>query len=107
VSAGSLIASLGGEGMRLGVVLAMLGGGVVAAPLAAYVVRWLPARLLGVAVGALLLTTNVGEFASWTNLGAARWALYGLVPVLVAAAALRPRLSHRWHVKVHRSQATT
>jgi uncharacterized membrane protein YfcA len=107
VSAGSLIASLGGEGMRLGIVLAMLGGGVIAAPLAAYVVRWLPARLLGVAVGALLLTTNVGEFASWTNLGAARWALYGLVPVLVAAAAFRPRLSQRRGVKVHESEATT
>jgi uncharacterized protein len=107
VSAGSLIASLGGEGMRLGVVLAMLGGGVVAAPLAAFVVRWLPARLLGLAVGALLLTTNVREIASWTSLGTTRWALYGFVPVFVAAAAFRPRLSQRWDVKVHGSEATT
>jgi uncharacterized membrane protein YfcA len=107
VSAGSLIASLGGEGMRLGVVLAMLAGGVAAAPLAAFVVRWLPARLLGLAVGALLLATNVGEIAGWTNLGAARWALYGLVPALVAAAAFRPRLSQRWDVKVRESKATT
>jgi hypothetical protein len=61
-----------------------------------------------VAVGALLLTTNVGEIASWANLGTARWALYGLVPVLVAAAALRPRLSQQRDVKVqHESEATT
>jgi uncharacterized membrane protein YfcA len=107
VSAGSLVASLGGEGLRLGVVLAMLGGGVVAAPLAAFVVRWLPARLLGLAVGALLLTTNVREIANWAGLGTSRWALYGLVPVVVAAAALRPRLSQRADVELQRSDATT
>lgn len=107
VSAGSLIASLGGEGIDLGVVLAMLGGGVVAAPLAAFVIRWLPARLLGLAVGALLLTTNVREIANWASLGTSRWALYGFVPVFVAAAAYRPRLSQRWGVKLQGSEATT
>jgi uncharacterized protein len=107
VSAGSLVASLGGEGLRLGVVLAMLGGGVVAAPLAAFVVRRLPARLLGLAVAALLLTTNVREIASWTGLGTSRWALYALVSVFVAAAALRPRLSQRSDVELQRSEAST
>jgi uncharacterized protein len=107
VSAGSLVASLGGEGLRLGVVLAMLGGGVVAAPLAAFVVRWLPARLLGLAVGALLLATNVREIASWTSLGAGRWALYALVLLFVAAAAFRPRLRQRSDVELQGSQATT
>jgi hypothetical protein len=105
VSAGSLIGSLGGEGIDVGVVLAMLGGGVVAAPLAAFVIRWLPARLLGLAVGALLLTTNVREIANWASLETGRWALYGFIPVFVAAAAYRPRLSRWWSVK--RSEATT
>jgi uncharacterized protein len=107
VSAGSLVASLGGEGLRLGVVLAMLAGGVVAAPLAAFAVRWLPARLLGLAVGALLLTTNVREIASWTSLGAGRWVLYGLVLLFVAAAAFRPRLRRRSDVELQGSHATT
>ena len=69
----------------------MLGGGVLAAPLAAMVVRHIPARALGVAVAGLLLATNVRELSTWADLGPVRWAAYGLVGVLVAAAALRPR----------------
>jgi uncharacterized membrane protein YfcA len=99
VSAGSLIASLGSEGIDVGVVLAMLGGGVVAAPLAAFVIRWLSARLLGLAVAALLLTTNVREIANWASLETSRWTLYGFVPVVVAAAAYRPRLAQWWSIK--------
>ena len=52
VSASSIIASFGGDGFELSVVVAMLLGGVVAAPLAALVVRRMPARPIGLAVGA-------------------------------------------------------
>jgi hypothetical protein len=95
VSAGSLFAALGGDGVALGTVGAMLAGGVVAAPLAAAAVRRLPARLLGVAVGALLLTTNVRELARWAQLGPARWPAYAAVAAAVGLAALRPRLARR------------
>jgi uncharacterized membrane protein YfcA len=91
VSAGSLIASLGGEGIDVKIVIAMLLGGALAAPLAAMVIRRLPARALGVAVGGLLLSTNVRELSGWGDLGIERWACYGLVIAFVTLAALRPR----------------
>jgi uncharacterized membrane protein YfcA len=56
-SAGFLV-GLGGEGVNAGYVLALMAGGVVAAPLAAYAVRRLDASVLGVVVGTLLLVTN-------------------------------------------------
>lgn len=95
VSVGSLITSTGGGGVDLGVVLAMLGGGVVAAPLAAYVVRYLPARLLGLAVAGLLLLTQSRELASQLVLPGSRWIAYLGIPVVVVLAALRPRLTRR------------
>jgi len=93
VSAASLIGSLGGAGLEVGVVLAMLTGGMVAAPMAAYVVRFLPARLLGLAVAGLLLTTQARELAGRFDLGASRWLVYAAIPPVLVAAALRPRLS--------------
>lgn len=93
VSAASLIGSLGGAGLEVGVVLAMLTGGMVAAPMAAYVVRFLPARLLGLAVAGLLLTTQARELATYFDLGASRWFVYAAIPPVLLAAARRPRLS--------------
>jgi len=93
VASGTLLASIGGGDLDGGVVLAMLLGGVLAAPLAAYVVRFLPPRPLGLAVATLLMLTNIRELAGWADLGAGRWILYGLVPVVVTIAALRPRWS--------------
>ena len=90
VAAGSLVGSLGGAGLRVGVVLAMLAGGLVAAPIAAHVVRYLPPRGLGLAVAGLLLVTQVRELAGWLELGDARWGAYAAVPVMLAGAALRP-----------------
>jgi hypothetical protein len=49
---------LGGEGIEAPLVLAILAGGVVAAPLAAWLVRHADASVLGVVVGTLLLITN-------------------------------------------------
>jgi uncharacterized membrane protein YfcA len=95
VSAGSLIASIGGDGLELEVLLAMLVGGLVAAPLAALVIRFIPARDIGLAVAALLLVTNTRELANEAELGDAVWAVYGVIALLVAAAALRPRLAAR------------
>ena len=49
-SIGFLI-GLGAAGINWGFALALLVGGVIAAPLAAYLVKVAPAHLLGVAVG--------------------------------------------------------
>lgn len=48
--------------------LALLAGGVIAAPIAAYLVRILPARVLGVAAGGLIVVTNSKTIAE--SLGA-------------------------------------
>lgn len=56
-SLGFLMA-LGSAGINVGFVVALLAGGVVAAPLAAWLVKHLPARVLGVAAGGLILVTN-------------------------------------------------
>lgn len=91
MAAGSLIASMGHSSLDAGVVVAMMAGGVIAAPLAAWVIRFIPARAMGLAVAGLLLLTNVRDLANWAGLEASRWVLYGLVPLLVGIAAIGPR----------------
>jgi len=93
VASASLLVSIGGGDLDPGVVLAMLAGGVLAAPLAAYVIRFLPPRALGLAVATLLMLTNIRELAGWADLRTIRWVLYALVSVAVTIAALRPRWS--------------
>ena len=56
-SLGFLIA-LGSQGINWGYALALLAGGVVAAPVAAWLVKHLAARVLGVAAGGLIVLTN-------------------------------------------------
>ena len=89
VASGSL---LGTAGIEAGIVVAMLIGGVAAAPLAAWLVRFLPARLLGLAVAALLLLTQARELAGWQDVGTGRWVAYGGIVLAVVGASLRPRL---------------
>lgn len=57
-SAGFLIA-LDSENLDYAWVGALLAGGLVAAPIAAWLVRALPARVLGLSVGTLIVITNV------------------------------------------------
>lgn len=93
VASVSLLASIGNGDLDLAIVGAMLLGGMVAAPLAAYTVRLVPARAMGVAVGALLLATNARELSDWVGLGAIRWLAYGTVVALVTVSALAPRMA--------------
>lgn len=97
-SAFSLIGSLGLAGVDISVLLSMLVGGVVAAPIAAWVIRFVPARPMGVAVAILLLSTNAPSLVGWAGFtmvpltGAAYAALLALV-VLVVDSARRFRTS--------------
>jgi uncharacterized membrane protein YfcA len=96
VASGSLLASVGGGGIDVAVVVAMLSGGVLAAPLAAWVIRFLPARALGVAVAGLLFVTNIRELTTAPALkGAVRWLAYGVAILACAYAAIRPSRLHR------------
>lgn len=95
VASGSLLASVGGGGVNFAVVAAMLAGGILAAPVAAWSIRFLPARGLGVAVAALLFLTNIRQLSESIGIGAERWVAYGLVALACGYAAVRPRLALR------------
>ncbi|WP_405612989.1 sulfite exporter TauE/SafE family protein [Streptomyces sp. NBC_00076] len=51
--------SLGSQGLKWTWVLAFLLGGLIAAPVAAWLVRMVPPRVLGSAVGGVIIVTNV------------------------------------------------
>lgn len=95
VAAGSIIASFGSGGLDIAVVLAMLAGGVIAAPLAAYVIRFLAPRALGLAVAGLLLITNIRDLSGEVDEGWVEWIGYAVALALVALAAARPRMTRR------------
>jgi uncharacterized membrane protein YfcA len=61
------LVGLGAHGIEWSYVLALMVGGVVAAPIAALLVRHLPARVLGVAAGGLIVLTNLQTLAEWGN----------------------------------------
>jgi uncharacterized protein len=96
-SIGFLI-GLGAAGINWGFALALLVGGVIAAPLAAYLVKLAPAHLLGVAVGAIILLTNARTlFRTYDVDGTIRIVSYiaillvGVVGIYVAALRARRR----------------
>jgi uncharacterized membrane protein YfcA len=70
------------------VVGALLLGGVVAAPIAAYIVRILPARILGSAVGGLILVTNMKTFLEAVGVGGVLAVLIYILIVAVWIAAV-------------------
>lgn len=71
------------------VVGALLAGGVVAAPIAAFVVKMLPARILGTAVGGVILLVNMQTFFETIGLGgsAATVGYFMILGVWIAAIA--------------------
>jgi uncharacterized protein len=71
------------------VVGALLIGGVIAAPIAAWVVRILPMRVLGTAVGGVILITNMRTFLEAVGVsGVLTYVIYvAIVAVWVAALA--------------------
>ena len=95
VASGSLLGSMGGAGLDVGIVLAMLIGGVLAAPVAAYLIRYLPARGMGIAVACLLMITNLRELSNWADVGPWRWVTYVGVPLLCLGCGLYPRFRAR------------
>lgn len=96
-SLGFLLA-LGSQGINFGWVLALLAGGLIAAPIAAWLVRHLPPRVLGSAVGGLIVLTNIRTLlgTSWIDAGnAAKGTTY-----LVITAAWIAAIA--WSVSEHR-----
>ncbi|HEY5848617.1 MAG TPA: sulfite exporter TauE/SafE family protein [Microlunatus sp.] len=86
-SIGFLI-GLGAAGINWGFALALLIGGLIAAPIAAVLVRYAPAHVLGVAVGGIILLTNSRTLLKTFEVETpARFAVYGAI-VLVTAIGL-------------------
>jgi uncharacterized membrane protein YfcA len=87
-SAGFII-GLGSESINYGWVAALLAGGVIAAPIAAWLVRHIPARILGAATGGLIILTNTRTLLKSDWIGApddTRYLVYAVIFALWAAA---------------------
>ncbi|MGI9002161.1 MAG: sulfite exporter TauE/SafE family protein [Pseudonocardia sp.] len=101
VAAGlGFLVGLGVAGIDWPAVVALLGGGMLAAPLAAWLVTRLPAAVLGAAVGGLIVLTNARTvFASAGVDGAPRLVLYLVLAaawlVLLGMAVRRMRATRR------------
>ncbi len=82
---------LGGEGINAGWALALLIGGLIAAPIAAWLVRHVPPRLLGSLVGGIILLTNTRTLLKSDWIDAAdgtRYAVYAVIYAIWAAAVV-------------------
>jgi len=79
---------LGTAGIDLGIVLALLLGGVIAAPLAAWLVRFLNARILGVVVGCFILLLNARLILGALDAPPAAWWTAYAVLLTVSALAI-------------------
>ena len=97
------LVGLGSQGIAWSWVLALLAGGLVAAPIAAWLVRHLPPHVLGTAVGAVIVLTNARTLLRSDAVDAAdpvRWAVYALVLALGAVAVTHSVRRHRRRVVV-------
>lgn len=87
-SAGFL-AALGSQGITYSMAAVLLAGGVLAAPIAAWLVRVIPPRILGSLVGGLIVLTNSRTILGDHGVGASpttTWSVLGLVLVVWAGA---------------------
>ena len=85
-SLGFLI-GLGTAGIDLGIVLALLIGGVIAAPFAAWLVRFLNPRILGVVVGCFILLINARLILGALDAAPATWwTTYAVLATMSALA---------------------
>ncbi|WP_256104522.1 sulfite exporter TauE/SafE family protein [Streptomyces sp. ODS05-4] len=88
---------LGSQGVNASWAAALLAGGLIAAPVAAWLVRRVPPRVLGSAVGGLIVLTNVrtllrGEGPAVSD--AVQWTVYGLLYAVWAAAVAHSVRAH-------------
>ncbi|MEU6254198.1 sulfite exporter TauE/SafE family protein [Streptomyces sp. NPDC047043] len=90
--------SLGSQGLKWTWVLAFLLGGLVAAPIAAWLVRLVPPRVLGSAVGGIIVVTNVRTLlkSDWIAAsGGLSTSVYVFLYALWAAALAYSIRAHR------------
>ena len=92
------LAALGSQGIDWAVVAVLLAGGVLAAPIAAWLVQKITARLLGASVGGLIIITNVRTFFDYGEVPSST-----RLPVYLALLGLWAG-AIAWVVRAHRRE---
>jgi uncharacterized membrane protein YfcA len=96
-SLGFLLA-LGSQGIDFAWVAALLVGGLIAAPIAAWLVRHVPPRLLGSLVGGIIVLTNTRTLlrSDWIDASdPVRYAVYAVIYAVWAAAVVHSYRQYR------------
>ncbi len=96
---------LGSENINFTWVAALLIGGVIAAPIAAWLVRHIPPRVLGSAVGGVIILTNVRTLLRSDWIDAADGVRYAVYAVIWLAWAAAVTYSVRAHLAASRAAA--
>lgn len=92
------IVGIGSEGINYTWVVALLIGGVIAAPIAAWLVRHIPPRVLGSAVGGVIILTNTRTLlrSDWIDASdGVRYTFYAVIYLAWAAALAYSIREHR------------
>jgi uncharacterized membrane protein YfcA len=94
------IIGIGDEGINYTWVLALLLGGIIAAPIAAWLVRHIPPRVLGSLVGGLIILTNTRTLlrSDWIDASdGVRYTVYAVIYAVWAAAVAYSISQYRKH----------
>ena len=84
-----------------GIVGALLIGGLIAAPVAAWVVRILPMRVLGTAVGGVILITNMKTFLEAIGVtGVLTYVIYVVIVAVWVAALVHSIVINRYEKRI-------
>src|SRR3712207_552476 len=84
---------------------ALLIGGLIAAPIAAWIVRILPARIMGTAVGGVILIVNMRTFLGAIGVeGNVVFVIYALIVLVWLAALAHSIMVNRQEKKVAQGQ---
>jgi len=92
------LVSLGSQGIDFLWVAGLLGGGLIAAPIAAWLVRHIPPRMLGSLVGGMIVLTNTRTLlkSAWIDApDATRYAIYAVLYAVWAAAVVHSYRQYR------------
>lgn len=101
------LAALGSQGINFSWVAMLFIGGAIAAPIAAWIVRIVPPRILGSLVGGLIVLTNAKTIMGSGGLALddpAKWVVYALVCVGWISAVLYSLRAHRAEVAAEARQ---
>src|SRR5699024_11761913 len=103
-SLGFLIA-LGSQGIEWTIVAALLVGGVIAAPFAAWLVKLLPARVLAIAAGGIIILPNARTILlALGTQPTVVWAVLGVLAIVWVALLARVAGLERRATKLRRAE---